>query len=195
LPAGYTIYKKVTVYHCGGRFWIVPYDATQSNVCDVPSDDRSWYPGWRALTFDHQPNSVSSVGFEHHEPRLATQTPNQAWRWQLLPEGYWADPPNGDTGGLQGEIAIILALAAFSAPRQQMALALDTSFKRGYWVRHNFVSGRKYTVLGSLKDSANGPPIGGDRRGVVVTVYVDPSSTAAQLRDFEEGLCGGPIFA
>jgi len=38
-------------------------------------------------------------------------------------------------------------------------------------------------------------PIGADGRGFVVTVYVDPSSSVGQLRAFENGGYGGPIFA
>jgi len=42
---------------------------------------------------------------------------------------------------------------------------------------------------------ADGQPIGEHKRGLVVTVYLDPPSSEAHLRAFEEGYYGGPIFA
>lgn len=142
-PANCSIYRQVTMYHCGGRFWVVPYDATQWNVCEVPPDDRSWLPGWRALTFDHCPNSVSSVGFEHVHSRLAIQRPNQTWRPQLFPDGCSVTHVNNQPGGLQGDLALILALGAFSAPRGQMAAAIAASFRLGHWLPHNLSHGRE----------------------------------------------------
>lgn len=44
------------------------------------------------------------------------------------------------------------------------------------------------------KTTADGQPIGEDKRGLVVTVYLDPPFSAAHLEAFENGLCGGPIF-
>jgi len=135
-PAKCSVYMQATVYHCNSRFWVVPYDATHYNV-------RQQYPIWKALKFDHLPNGVSSVSFAHEEPRLATQHPNQTWREQLFPDGYWANQGNNQPGGLQGDLAVILALAAFSAPRGQMANAINTSFKVGRWQTHNLDHGRE----------------------------------------------------
>lgn len=142
-PAKPTIYEQVTMYYCDGRFWVVPYDATQRNVCEVPPDESPWLPGWKALTFEHCPNSVSSVGFEHSHKKLATQRPNQTWRPQLFPDSCSATDVNKQRGGLQGNLALILALGAFSAPPEQMADALATSFKLGRWVPHTLRHGRE----------------------------------------------------
>ncbi len=142
-PAECKIYKQVTMYYCDGRFWVVPYDATKRNVCDVPPDDSPWLPGWKALTFEHCPNSVSSVGFEHPNTRLAIQRPNLTWRPQLFPDGCSATGVNNQRGGLQGNLALILALGVFSAPPGQMADAIAASFKLGQWVPHNFHHGRE----------------------------------------------------
>ncbi|MCJ1365773.1 hypothetical protein MMC16_004898 [Acarospora aff. strigata] len=102
---------------------------------------------------------------------------NQTWHPQLVPDGYRGEPANNPGGGLQGNLALILALAAFSAPRGQMASALNDSFKVHRWQPHNLGHGRD-----------NG-------RGVIVTVYADPASPPARLKEFEEGMCGGPILA
>lgn len=165
-----------------------------TSVRHQPRDPHTWSPGWRALTFRHDPNSVSSVGSDLDQPRLATYTA-QPWAWQLLPEGYRAQISTGQAGGLQGDLAIILALGALSAPPQHVASALDASFKIGRWREHQYGSDRKLFVSPrSYKLLLMAPPIGQDERGVVVTVYVGPSS-ANQLWSFENGLCGGPIFA
>ena len=142
-PPNPTIHRQITIYHSGGRFWIVPYDATQWNVCEVPPDVNSWLPGWRALTFHHGLNGVSSVGFEHDHTRLAVQSPNQTWRPELFPDGYWPNHENSQPGGLQGNLALILALAAFSAPRGQMMDAIAASFTLGNWRPHNRGHGRE----------------------------------------------------
>ena len=137
LPPGATVYRQATMYHCAGRFWTVPYSALAQNVHDE-------FPCWRGLTFRHEPNSVSSVGCAYADSRLATQRHNQTWLRQLLPEGYWPHYDNQQPGGLQGDLAIILALAAFSAPPQYIAQALDTSFKVGRWQQHNYGSGSEW---------------------------------------------------
>lgn len=135
-PANCTVYGRATVYHCNSRFWAVPYDATRYNV-------REQNIMWKALKFDHLSNGVSSVGFAHEEPRLATQHPNQTWPQQLFPDGYQAIQGSNQPGGLQGDLAVILALAAFSAPRGQMANAINTSFKVGRWHTHHLGYGRE----------------------------------------------------
>lgn len=133
-----SVYTQRTVYHHGGKFWVVPYDATEYNVGSMST----W---WRALTFEHLPNNgVSSVTCAGTELRLAAQRPDQLWLQQLFPDGYWANPPTVQPGGLQGDLALILALGAFSAPRGRTAAALSTSFKVGRWVPHHFSHGREY---------------------------------------------------
>lgn len=137
-----TEFKKATVYHCGGRFWIVPYDATLRDV-DGTCQNQSWQPGWKALTFHHSaPHSVSSVDCAGPDSRLATQTPYQSWREQLFPEGYWAKQQTGGSGGLQGELCLVLALAAFSVRQDQLETALSYSFRVHHWEPHNQQSGR-----------------------------------------------------
>ena len=135
LPTASEIYKQVTMYHCLGRFWVVPYDATQWNVRSAPPNS-PWYPGWKGLNFEHLPNGVSSVGYAHGEETLATQRPNQMWCRQLFPDGYLAGQETGQAGGLQGDLAIILALGGFSAPPGRMADAIAASFKVGRWQQH-----------------------------------------------------------
>lgn len=135
-PTNDSIYRQATMYHCGGRFWIVPYDATQYNVRQTPPGG-PWYPGWRALTFDHLANSVSSVGHALSQETLATQRAGQAWCRQLFPDGYLASQPTSQPGGLQGDLALILALGAFSAPSGKSRDAIATSFKVGHWRPHS----------------------------------------------------------
>lgn len=143
LPADCSVYKRVTMYHCNGRFWVVPYDATKWNVDQAPPDGKQWLPGWRALKFGHEAGGISSVGFELPHSRLAIQRPNNTWRPQLFPDGYSVTQSNNQPGGLQGDLALILALGAFSAPGGQMATAIASSFKPGRWLPHNLGSGRE----------------------------------------------------
>ncbi|KZF20382.1 hypothetical protein L228DRAFT_250068 [Xylona heveae TC161] len=154
-------FQLASVYHCQSVFYTVSHDVRKGK-CEKD---------WGILRFRHGPGSTSSLTMGSHDRRLATQSFNQAWAWDLFPDALRSQDVTGDQGGLKGNLALILALAAFSAQPNNVEDALKTGFKKGHWVRHNLPDGRR------------------DERGVVVLVYEDPGrSSASILRGFEEGL-------
>ncbi|KAI9822417.1 MAG: hypothetical protein M1827_000136 [Pycnora praestabilis] len=159
------VLRAFSVYFDRDRFFIVPYDATQCAVHEQ-------FPTWRGMTFDHDQNSVSYVGYAGEENRLATANTEQTWPSELFPQTYLPLAPNNDSGGLVGDIAIILALAAFSIVPEYVQYGLENGLGAGRWQSHGVQSGRN------------------DNRGVVVRVYASPPWNEGHLRAFETGRYG-----
>lgn len=123
----------------------VPYDARLRDV-------RTVGPDWRPLTFNHEQigetntyfSYVTSSGAEQH---LAAHG-SQHWTGQLLPTWYDCDAGTEEStrsqGGLIGNLPLLFALAAFSAPPARLSV-LTNSLQPGAWVPHQYQypSGRK----------------------------------------------------
>lgn len=144
--------------------------------------------GWNTLSFEHvrldPGNTYSKVKLFGDEKKLAAPG-SPHWMPQLLPSEYnyrrtgpHDDPIPSDTrsAGLIGNLAILLALAAFSAPRNRLSTVLTSCIGLQIWRPHHLPTGRT------------------PERGMIVTIYLDPAnptySTVLYLDKLEEGHCG-----
>lgn len=159
------------------------------------------YAPWRVLSFEHIPKSntnstYSYVKYLGGEEHLAARGSND-WMGQLLPfdynyqqtniEGY-PSPSETSSAGLVGSLPILIALAAFSAPRANLVQALTGSMLPRTWRRHAFPTGRKLSFLHARTVLiATGTP----QRGMVVTIYYDPSNPTNSTQAILNGLQSG----
>lgn len=171
LPPGSRFYKAFSVFYCDGfGFWVLRGDATNPPAGEA----------WQSLWFDHDRTDYSSyLTNAGTERTLRCQRPDQIWPDMLLPTIYQTRPVPTDQryGGLKGELAIFLALIAFSMDRQYVRQLIPQMFTGGVWARHSLPHGRV------------------NQRGVVVNVYTCPSSwghnnTAQELSNYEDGVGG-----
>lgn len=127
------------MYYCLGQFYMVPYDCTlypvgsgRANDDGTASDEEDAEGEeeaeeleinsitWSLLRFHWIPEGfLSEAWFDGAYPRLNTQHPDQRWINKLLPSPYRADYGRRTDdrlyGGLNGDLAILIALLAFSA--------------------------------------------------------------------------------
>ena len=140
LPQQAEIYRTVSMYYFSGHFYMVPYDCTLfpvgngraddgedglSDEEDAEGEEEAEEPEinsiiWSLLRFHWLPqNFVSEARIGGSYARLNTQRADQRWVNKLLPSAYRADfsRRTGDPryGGLNGDLAILIALLAFSA--------------------------------------------------------------------------------
>ena len=126
---------------------VVPFDARRRDVRD--------YGRWLPITFDHARINRASGAREYYSSVSATGSethiaaPGQPfWMPQLLPLWYnYRAPSNAPPrvhAGLIGSLAILVALAVFSAPAAYLRDAMS-SIQPGSWRphRHQYPSGRK----------------------------------------------------
>ena len=147
------IYSAATVFTQNPdtpHLLVVPFDSRTRNAYENSG-------GWRPLTFIHKRigqtrhtySAVSANGDLQHI--AAPGSPH--WMPQLLPMVY--DFQTGSPriqAGLIGDLPLLIALAAFSAPPTALAGVLTNCLRRGTWRPHQFhwPSGRKFYLL---KDS------------------------------------------
>ena len=126
---------------------VVPFDAEKKHVYLNNG-------GWRPLGFYHFRtnntqriySAVSSVGDRRH----IAAPGSRHWMPQLLPKvyDYQTEIPESPRiqAGLIGSIALLIALAAFSAPPEFLAPVLTGCLRPGVWRPHQwqYPSGRKY---------------------------------------------------
>ncbi|KAL8648411.1 MAG: hypothetical protein Q9226_006008, partial [Calogaya cf. arnoldii] len=154
----------------------VTFDAEKKDVAEE-------YGGWKVLSFDHvphsgtQPSYYSSVGVAGEQQQLAAPG-SPAWTPQLLPTIYDYDPkpnpPQPASAGLIGNLPLLFALPAFSAQPDQLSQVLTSFMHPNRWHKHGLPHGRKSHPLHTTdlvdrhKDEKE--------RGMVVTVFLDPSN-------------------
>jgi hypothetical protein len=137
LPPGASVYKQYSTYYAeGSGFWILKGDAR----APPPDDD------WHKLRFDTYDNRGSS--YLTNAGKLSTlhvQPLSQNWAALLLPDIYHSRIPatRESPGGLTGELAIFLALIAFSTSRENVQGILPYTFSRGRWKTHDWQAPRK----------------------------------------------------
>ena len=124
-------------------------------------DVASWDPGWRVLSFDHvsiSNGTYSSINLLGGQKQLAAKG-SSTWMGQLLPVEYDYQrtnsegqpiPSNTTSAGLIGSLPILVALAAFSAPKINLDLVLTSSMAPMAWVPHNRTTGRKLQLLSDV---------------------------------------------
>ena len=115
----------------------VNFDAREINVAD--------HSQWRVLSFNHErvcPNSsrcYSSINILGRERHLAAPG-SLAWVPQLIPQLYDFQPQatssSAVSAGLTGNLPILLALAAFSAPLESLVAVLTNNIWPGRWIHH-----------------------------------------------------------
>lgn len=151
-PSHYQVFDSASVFVQSDTDHLVAvgFDAQRQNVKDHPA-------GWRRLSFEHRPvnntmKTYSFISIVAPEGRIAAPGPRH-WRDQLLPRIYdyrhsldahdRIIPARRQQAGLIGELPLLLALAAFSAPPSSLDQALTGSMQPGVWRRHGLPSGRK----------------------------------------------------
>ena len=121
----------------------VPFDARIKSV-------QEYQRGWQHITFDHNrvENSDSSAYYSYVSDRGAEQRIAAPallpWMDQLLSPWYDCVPRHASRtqAGLIGQLPLIFALAAFSAPPKSLRVLLS-SIQPGKWMHHNLPTGRK----------------------------------------------------
>ena len=97
------------------------------------------------LSFEHDKKDYSSyLTNARYEPSLHCHRSDQKWMEMLLPDVYhdrWEVPP--PYGGLKGELAIFLALVAFSVPVESLSTYLPAMFQSGRWQQYDMLHGRE----------------------------------------------------
>ena len=163
LPQDAEEYRTVSMYYCHGQFYMVPYDCTlypvgSGRANDDDSSEEEDAEGedenaelevnsitWSLLRFHWIPRGfVSEAWFEGQYPRLNTQRPDQRWVNKLLPSAYRAEYSRRTDdplyGGLNGDLAIQIALLAFSAYDGATCDVFEHSVRgvhNGGWRMHN----------------------------------------------------------
>ena len=137
LPTGAKLYSTISMYYCDGYgFWILGGDATARN--DLP---------WRPLTFYHDNKDYSSrLTLAGEAGTLLCQRPDQEWPRMLLPDIYHPSltlETHRNYGGLNGDLALFLALIAFSMSKEHLEEYVGAMYSRGQWQVHTLPHGRK----------------------------------------------------
>ena len=125
---------------------ILNKDATRQDV-EAPSS-------WRSLSFEHQhvEGNLYRTKVKHGGSQRLLAAPFNPSVKQLIPQTYKYAPGHDQqglslpstrrNGGLIGDLAILFAIGAFSAPTAQASDALKFSMHRNKWERHGFADGR-----------------------------------------------------
>lgn len=129
-------YKTYSAYYCDGMgFQLLRDNATQTKREE----------GWLPLSFDHDKTDYSSyLTNARYEPGLHCHRSDQKWMNMLLPDVYhdrWE--VSAPYGGLKGELAVFLALIAFSIPVDSLLTYLPAMFHGGKWQQYNMANGRE----------------------------------------------------
>ena len=114
--------------------------------------------GWRPLSFYYQitgSSSFASLAYSGNQVKLPAPIP-PGWN-NLVPQPYRyqnkidADgriiQPNTKFGGLIGSLPFLVALAAFSAPQDNLDEVLKNHIRGGRWIPHNYNTGRQSLFL------------------------------------------------
>jgi hypothetical protein len=165
LPQGAEAYRTISMYYSLGQFYMVPYDCTlypvgtghangddTSEEEDAEGEEEDDEPeinsvDWSLLRFHWNPHGfLSEAWFNAAYPQLNTQRSDQQWVNMLLPSPYRAEFSRRTEdplyGGLNGDLAIMIALLAFSAYDGAVTDAFEYTVRavhgtNGGWRIHN----------------------------------------------------------
>ncbi|KAL8922276.1 MAG: hypothetical protein Q9208_005246 [Pyrenodesmia sp. 3 TL-2023] len=157
----------------------VGFDAETKDVAEEPG-------GWKVLSFNHtqdpQGSWLSSIGVTGTQQLLAAPG-SRHWMPQLVPEIYNYDSRQiaavPTSAGLIGDLPILFGLVAFSAPPEQLSRVMISCMRPNAWIHHNYAHSRD------------------TERGMVITVYFDPSnedSSNKKLLDMLQQGYFGPFY-
>ena len=124
--------------------------------CDAQKTLVSSQGGWRPLHFGHNRIGSTDCYLSYVDPEaLHQQMPapgSGPWMPQLVPRCYdWvashdtgghAIPPTRKNVGLIGKLPLLIALAAFSAPSNQVRQVITDSVQPNKWKHHSYAQGR-----------------------------------------------------
>ncbi|TID13440.1 hypothetical protein E2P81_ATG11664 [Venturia nashicola] len=202
LPSAAVLHRQISMYHSAGHFFIVPYDATRNQVGngrqvdrgagfddddeDAEADEDSEVDpttvDWSVLSFHWKGEAYTSEAMiDARWHRLNTQRPDQAWVQELLPDSHHAEHSRHTRepkyGALNGDLAILIALVAFSGHASFVERAVKHCIRHvhgenGGWRTHNQPRHQGWQ----------------EKRGVRVKVWsYPPYSTNIHLRSVERG--------
>lgn len=160
-------YEKATVFSQNPDtpdLLVAPFDARAPHLLVAPfdareQDVRSKGNGWRPLTFNHQQISGTNSYYSYisclgSETGIAAAGSSH-WMPQLLPGRYQYRPRSQAStriqAGLIGNLPLLIALAAFSLPPNDLSTLLS-SLQPGAWSPHvnKYPSGRKYGLVARI---------------------------------------------
>ncbi|TVY73453.1 hypothetical protein LSUE1_G007726, partial [Lachnellula suecica] len=166
--AAATFYRANTMFYCNpfDHFLAAQGDVSMRDMATAPFPNDRWY----TFNFHHDEYALSRLDLGGAEPYLAGNGPRFI---EQLGIGSWRNPDTDApiSGGLAGNLALLIALIAFSCRSQNLDNVLRTSWQNYQWRGHNHGSGRR------------------ERRGMVVSIYLDPEnpqySTTQTISDLE----------
>ena len=136
------VYRAATAFNSYPRLLAVPFDARTRSIYAI------FGRGWQATSFNHNQIGNSNAYYSYisdvgSERRLAAPG-SEYWMPQLLDFFYDCDPRHAlrTQAGLIGQLPLLFALAAFSAPAQSLEVLLS-SIQPGKWSPHGLKAGRK----------------------------------------------------
>lgn len=129
-------YKTYSAYYCHGK----GFQILRGNATTTKQEE-----GWLPLSFDHDKTDYSSyLTNARFEPSLHCHRSDQKWMKMLLPDIYHdRREALAPCGGLKGELAIFLALIAFSIPADSLQTYLPAMFQSGKWQQFDMLNGRE----------------------------------------------------
>jgi hypothetical protein len=135
------VYRKATMFYCNpwNQFLTATGDVSTRDMTKAPFPDDCWYP----LTFRHS-GTLSRVDVAGGEQYLAVS--GSRWIDHLGLRSYAPrNEPPLDPGGLSGNLALIIALVAFTCRARQFddILRIDRAWHGHSWHGHYRASGRK----------------------------------------------------
>ncbi|CZR56496.1 uncharacterized protein PAC_06384 [Phialocephala subalpina] len=168
-------YRASTMFYCSDftQFLVATGDASMRHMDEAEDPHNRWWP----LTFRHD-GSLSQVEEVGQEQNLAGTGP---WVNALGLRSYRNRRTSASSGGLAGNVAVIIGLIAFSCKSEDLRTVLltDRAWHRGRWRGHSREDGRI------------------DERGVVVTIYIDPENDQGSISEtiYELEWGGGALLS
>lgn len=136
-----TQYHCATVFYCNtfANYYIANFDTTARDISTGGFGENRWYP----LRFRND-GVLSRIDTWSNEPYLAG--PGGSWVSALGLDPYKctnSDMPR--CAGLSGDLAVLIALVAFSCKRERLGniLAPDGAWREYRWIGHRHSHGRK----------------------------------------------------
>lgn len=136
-----------TIYGGGHGFYIMRGDATS------PPTAEAWHDLWFDCDESTYTSHLTNAGSHR---TLQVQNSEKGWPQMLLPDIYHgAHYPQDGYGGLGGDLAIFLALVAFSMKPERLLSELPKMMDEGTWQVHARSHGRKLNRKGHGKAAAH----------------------------------------
>ncbi|RFU31516.1 hypothetical protein B7463_g4822, partial [Scytalidium lignicola] len=167
-------YRAVTMFYCNqfDHFFATPGDAT------VRDRESSTENDWHPIVFDNTQQNISYVDLGGGDDHLSVRRAN--WIDEVVPKAYRCVEDNApEGGGLAGRLPLLVALVAFScrgANALRQVLIEDRAWRQYRWHRHRRPTGRQH------------------KRGMVVTVFLDPDNEASTRQTLYELEYGEPLI-